>query len=186
MPKTIIIFICVLVYISGNSQPLYKGKLVSGLTGKPIKGAYIEFNSVLLGDTDSTGAFTIALDIANDIPLIFYSPEIGWIVKENLNFYKDSIALITLTPECEYSAEKDIQEEKFKLFIASGPFSPSLTKADYKFEKKYAVNYYGDGDCTSAIATDCLYMYNQTIFTYLDKKYGKNWRKKVNKNVYGL
>ena len=71
MRTKIIIFICLLIYTSGNSQTLYKGKLVSGLTGKPIKSGYIECNGKLLANTDTAGSFTIAIDKANNISLIF-------------------------------------------------------------------------------------------------------------------
>jgi hypothetical protein len=186
MNNTIFIFICLLFYTTGYSQNLYKGKLISALTQKPIQFGYVQFNDKLLASTDTSGNFIIDLDSTNNIPLLFFSPEVGWVAMENLHFHKDSIVVIKLTPECPDVAEKDIKENKIKLFIASGPFSPLPTKTDHDFEKKYKVEYYGAGDCTHTIATDCLVTYNQTVFLYLDKKFGKGWRNKANKNVYGL
>ena len=186
MRSTLIIFICLILFVSGNSQNLYKGKLVSGLTGKPIRAGHIEFNNKLLATTDTLGNFTIELDSANNIALIFYSTEIGWTAIDDLQFNKNDIRVITLAPECLNSAEKDIKENKIKLFRAGGAFIPLPTKIDHDFEKQYKITYYGDGGCTNAIATGCLETYNHTIGIYLDKKYGTKWRKKVSKNVYGL
>ena len=186
MRRTLIIFSCHLLFVVSNSQNLYKGKLISGLTGKAIKSGYIEFNDKLLATTDTLGNFTIELDSANNISLIFYSEETGWIAIDSLQFNKNEILIITLVPECLNSAEQDIKEEKIKLFRAAGAFGPSPTKADYAFEKKYKVSYHGDGGCTNAIALDCLETYNRIVGIYLDKKYGPKWRKEVSKSVHGL
>ena len=56
---------------------------------------------------------------------------------------------------------------------------------DLSFEKKYGVKYEGLG-CTTADDRNCLKIYNNTIFKYLDSKYGKKWRRKVNRNTLGL
>jgi hypothetical protein len=175
-----------LFFLSGHSQTLYKGRLVSGLTDRPIKSGYIQFNERLLASTDSLGYFTIELDSSKNIALIFYSPEVRWVAIDNLQFHTNEIKVITLFPECFYSAEKDIKENNVKLFRAAGPFSILPTKADNKFEKKYNVTYYGDGGDIDALATDCIETYNHKIAIYLDKKYGKTWRKKVSKGVYIL
>ena len=186
MRSTLIIFICLLLFVSGKSQNLYKGKLVSGLTGKPIKSGYIEFNGKLLAATDTLGNFTIELDSATNNPLIFYSTETGWTAIDTLQFSKNDILVITLIPECLYSAEEDIKENKIKLFRPAGAFSPLPTINDHDFEKKYKITYYGDGGCMNEIVQDCLETYNHTIGAYLDKKYGTKWRKQVSKGIYGL
>lgn len=175
-----------LFFISGYSQTPYKGRLISGLTRKPIRSGDIQFNEKLLASTDSLGYFTIELDSSKNIALIFFSPEVRWVAIDNLQFDKNGITVITLFPECLYSAEKDIEENKIKLFCAAGAFSPLPTKADNEFEKKYKITYYGDGGCTDGMATDCIETYNHTIGIYLDKKYGAKWRKEVSKGVYGL
>ena len=65
-------------------------------------------------------------------------------------------------------------------------FSPPLESKDKLFEKKYKVMYHGCGDGCTGIITDCIETYNKSIGDYLDKKYGKVWRKEVNKDVLGL
>ncbi len=186
MRSALIILACLLLCVSSNSQNLYKGKLISGLTGKPIRSGYIEFKDKILATTDTLGNFTIELDSANNIALIFYSAEVGWTAIDNLQFNKNDILVITLLPECLNSAEKDIKANKIKLFRAAGAFSSLPAKTDHDFEKKYKIIYYGDGGCTNSIAIDCLETYNHTIGIYLDKKYGTKWRKEVSKGVYGL
>ena len=37
-----------------------------------------------------------------------------------------------------------------------------------------------------AVAWESLYEYNRTVFEYLDKKYGKKWRKKIRQDIVGL
>ena len=50
-----------------------------------------------------------------------------------------------------------------------------------KFERKYKIDYFDFG-CTPA-PSDCIKEYNEKVFELLDKKYGKEWRKNVRKDV---
>jgi hypothetical protein len=167
-------------------QNIYKGRLVSGLTGKPIRSGLIDLNGKLLSDTDTLGYFAIELDSATNITLGFSTTEVGNFSIANLHFKKNETLLITFEPECTYSSQKDIARDSIKLLMSFGAFSPLLTKKDHAFEKKYNLLYYGYGDCSGGIVTDCIEVYNKAISKYLDKKYGRKWRKEVNKGVLGL
>ena len=140
----------------------------------------------MIAGTDTLGYFEIELDNPDNINLIIYSVELGWVFSENLYFKKDEILLIKLEAECPYSFQKDMAIDSIKLLTRFGAFSSLLTKKDHRFEKKYHLFYYNDGGCTDKPAEDCIIIYNKEIELYLDKKYGKKWRKKVNKGISGL
>lgn len=186
MRSLLIILICLLYSVNSYSQNLYKGRLISSLTRKPIHSGYIELNGKLVASSDTSGYFTIELDSANNIALIIWSSEIGWVVVDNLHFKKNEAIVILLNPDCLYSFEKDIKENKLKLLITFGAFSKPLTEADHAFEKKYSLIYSGYGSDAGGVVTDCIETYNHSIGLYLDKKYGNRWRQEVNKNVTGL
>ena len=78
-------------------------------------------------------------------------------------------------------AEKDILNNKIRIIIDGG-IAPTFYKNDYNFEKRYKVKFWTSG-CQSTISNKCKSEYNKTIFDYLDKKYGKNWRKEIRKYV---
>lgn len=168
------------------SQNTYRGRAVSALTGRGLKGAMIEVSGKLVGDTDSLGYFVLELDSANNIALDFSTLEVGNIGIGGLHFKKGEVLEISLMPDCLYSSSKDIKQGKIKFLMAFNAFSPQLTKRDLAFEKKYKVEYYGYGEGCTGIVMDCMETYNKAAAAFLDKKYGKSWRKEVNKGVPGL
>jgi hypothetical protein len=78
----------------------------------------------------------------------------------------------------------DINKNKILLYMPSGFITPTLLPEDTLFENKYSVEYTSTG-CIKYNG-DNLPEYNATIATYLDKKYGNRWRKKVRKDIVGL
>jgi hypothetical protein len=168
------------------SQTIFKGRLVSALTGKPVKSALIEKDGKLIADTDSLGYFSLDIDSATNIELSFSTTELGSFSISGLHFKMNEVLLISFKPDCNHSPQKDIKEKKIKLLMISNAFSPPLDSKDKLFEKKYKVVYHGCGDGCTGIITDCIEMYNKVIGEFLDKKYGKAWRKEVNKEVLGL
>ncbi|MBN2637571.1 MAG: carboxypeptidase regulatory-like domain-containing protein, partial [Bacteroidales bacterium] len=80
-------------------------------------------------------------------------------------------------------AERDIREHRPRLLLVGG-IAPVIYRDENKFEKEYKVKYYDFG--CNAPANECIIQYNEQIFKYLDKKYGKSWRKKVRQDVVGL
>lgn len=139
-----------------------------------------------MADTDSLGYFTLELDSTNNIALDFSATEVGNIGIGGLHFKKDEVLQISLMPDCLYSSSNDIKQGKIKLLMAFTAFGPQLTKRDLAFEKKYRLQYYGYGEGCTGIVEDCMTTYNKAVAAFLDKKYGKSWRKEVHKGVPGL
>ena len=66
-----------------------------------------------------------------------------------------------------------------------GGIAPIIYTTDKDFQEKYHVGYNVFG-CIAPDLDECLKVYNKTIFEYLDKTYGKKWRRDVRKDVIGL
>lgn len=81
-------------------------------------------------------------------------------------------------------AQKDIKAgRRPRLFISSG-ISPVTFVGQEKFEEKYKVKYEENG-CTGPPEKE-IKDYNKEVFKYLDKMYGRKWRKEVRKDVVGF
>ena len=80
-------------------------------------------------------------------------------------------------------AIRDIKNGEINI-LELGGIGSTLYKSDLKFSKKYNVNFiqYGCED----ISEESLYQYNQTVFEYLDEKYGEKWRKEIRRNIVKL
>jgi len=140
----------------------------------------------LLEVTDTNGNFTFS-----NLMVGKYKLEVSGFGHESLD------TLITLTDksveslnlimiaDCEINktiAERDIDKNKPRLLLASG-IVPTVYNNQHKFERKYKVSYYEYG-CV-APAHECMVQYNRIIFEYLDKKFGKDWRKDVREDIVG-
>lgn len=113
----------------------------------------------------------------------------------NLNSEKHKVEIVSKSitdfnivvfAKCEVNkevAEIDIKKNKSKLLLI-GSIAPIIYSNQYKFEKKYNIEYYDFGCITPN--EECVIQYNKTIFADLDKKFGKKWRKEVRKDVIGL
>lgn len=91
------------------------------------------------------------------------------------------INFITNCNEAEKLAETDIKNETIFLFLQSGE-APIIYNEDKIFEKKYNINFYEQG----CIGSNCAKKYNQVIFDYLLKKYGKKWIKQIRRDTIGF
>jgi len=80
-------------------------------------------------------------------------------------------------------ANADIKKGKPKFLIQGGIVSTRI-KGQELFEQKYGV-VYQDLGCVgpSAIRIED---YNKVVVSFMDKKYGKAWRKEVRKDVLGM
>lgn len=88
--------------------------------------------------------------------------------------------------DCEvnkYKANYDIRYGS-PMLLVSGGLSPTFYQSDKKFEGKFGVTYMIYG-CISP-DLNCMIEYNQVVFDHLDQVYGKQWRRKVRKDVIGL
>ena len=90
--------------------------------------------------------------------------------------------------ECQgFSREKaliDIKSQQATILIQGGIVSV-IKMADRDFEKKFKISF-RDLGCVIPDKIECLIAYNQAIFEYLDKTYGKEWRKEIRKDAIGL
>ena len=109
--------------------------------------------------------------------------------KENNEYNIDSkeleFASISL-----YDKEKAISnianDDIVILFSGSFGGMPNFkNEKDSIFQKKYKVTFYSEGCIRSSSEEDML-MYNETIFNYLDSKFGENWRKEIRNNSIGF
>lgn len=80
-------------------------------------------------------------------------------------------------------ANADIKKGKLK-FLIQGGIVATRVKGQEIFEQKYGVAYYDLG-CVgpSNIRIDA---YNKVVGNFMDRKYGKGWRKEVRKDVRGI
>jgi hypothetical protein len=85
-------------------------------------------------------------------------------------------------------AKRAIKGNKIQVLFASGPVGPALefkSKKDKEFQKKYHVEFYTQG-CVHMGEKEDEKGYNQTIFTYLDEKYGPEWRFEIRRDAIGF
>ena len=93
---------------------------------------------------------------------------------------------LIIDADCEVNkkiAEFDIKNKKLRILLVGG-IAPKHYSNQEIVEKKYGFEYYDFG-CISP-STKCIIQYNTVIFSYLDKKFGKLWKKEVRKDAIGL
>lgn len=187
-------FLALLTMYSGNvnsqSNLQISGriKVVIGLSGiLPSTNTVVHIqNSNRIVETDSTGYF-IFKNLTSGKYLIKitgtdFKPIDTLITLSNKSY--DNLDLLIIS-NCEINsqiADLDIKNHKPRLLIFGG-IAPIIYMGQEKFENRYKVKYHDFSDILPNI--DCAIDYNRTIFDYLDKKYGKKWRKEVRKDVVG-
>ena len=193
--KKIILTILFLNSIIGFSQKkskiLIKGIVFSEVNGKPLENAYISYKSrYRYSMTNEKGKFEYKYKIRENDSL--ETIELTALGYENIDTIirvdkpKEYVFKFVMKPRFGLNREKaleDIKKGEINILESSG-IAPVFYKSDSKFAKKYNVNFVEYG--CEAIAWESLYEYNRTVFEYLDKKYGKKWRKKIRKNIVGL
>jgi hypothetical protein len=97
-----------------------------------------------------------------------------------------TFALAADTATCVNSkaeAQRDLKQGKAQLMLQGG-FAPVHIAGQELFERKYHLSYFDLGCVVSSNL--CIAHYNAEVAKFLDKKYGKAWRKEVRKDVTGL
>jgi hypothetical protein len=138
--------------------------------------------------TDKFGKFSIT-----EIPPGKFELKVN---KDGIDFYDTAIVFnsepkleleINLKSQCRtfnlLTAEEDIKNQNMKLLLHGG-IAPVMYSNQDTFEKKYNIKYHDFG-CTP-ILPSCIEEYNNRIFLFLDKAYGRKWRKEVRKDVLFL
>lgn len=82
------------------------------------------------------------------------------------------------------TALTDIKAETIFLLLPGGLVGTKINATDTLFENKYKLKYISRG-CIR-FSSDNEREYNSAIFNYLDKKYGRTWRKEVRPDIIGL
>ena len=82
-----------------------------------------------------------------------------------------------------HTATLALHKKKPQLVIMGG-IVRAIKPSDLKFAKKYKIEFLDTG-CEVEDQT-CIKAFNQVTIHYLDKKYGKAWRKYIRKNIIGL
>lgn len=80
------------------------------------------------------------------------------------------------------TAVRDVESNRIKLFGLGGISPVAYSSRDSIFEFRYKVKYVLFG-CVTPYEIDSMKAYNKEIGKYLDKRYGKAWRKELHPDV---
>jgi len=80
--------------------------------------------------------------------------------------------------------KSDTTNKTIFLFLQGG-FVPVIFSTDSTFENKYNVYFYDFGD-VGLPSDKCVIAYDNMVFDYLTIKYGKQWIRKLRKDVIGF
>lgn len=86
----------------------------------------------------------------------------------------------------KFNREKSLKEIENKLpkIVIVGGIVRAARPGDDKFARKYHIQFIDTGCVLED--NDCLAAYNKATFEYLDKKYGRKWRKHARQDLIGL
>ena len=165
------------------------GTLISANSGAPIPDGTIMITRTKGYKCDSLGHFTIYSLSLGQHKLSFSA--FGYDNKDTVvNISNKDITNFTWTiyTDCwKYSRQmalKDIQS-KTPTILLQGGIAPVVYITDKSFESKYQISF-NDFGCVAGDRQECLIAYNKTIFEYMDKTYGKKWRREIRKDAIGL
>lgn len=165
------------------------GKVISANSSEGIPNATIMISRTNGFKCDSLGNFTIYNLSPGQNKLSFSA--LGYANKDTIVSVTDkditNFKWIIYTDCLTYSREMaltDIQAKKPTILLHSG-YAPVVYTTDKAFEKRFEIKYFDFG-CVAGDRLECLIAYNKTIFDYLDKTYGKRWRKEIRNDAIGL
>ena len=165
------------------------GTVISANSGEPIPDGTIMITRTKGYKCDSLGRFTIYSLSLGQHKLSFSA--FGYDKKDtvvNISAIDVTNFTWTIYTNCwKYSREKalkDIQSKK-PMILLQGGIAPVVYNTDNIFESKYQISF-NDFGCVAGDRQECLIAYNKTIFDYLDKTYGKKWRREIRKDAIGL
>lgn len=138
-------------------------------------------------EVDSLGYFEVKNLTSGEYSIInlagqYSNPEFKLTLEEES---KNEINIVYLA-ECLFNndlAKIDIEKGQPRLVLVGG-IAPVVYEQDSVFEDQFGIKY-EDLGCL-ADGDGCAESYNEVIFEYLDKTFGKKWRGKVRKDVEGF
>lgn len=165
------------------------GKLISANSSEGIPNATIMITRTKGFKCDSLGNFTI-YNLSSGLQKLSFSA-LGYGNKDTIVSVTDkditNFKWVIYTDCWMYSREKalmDIQAKMPTILLHSGD-APVVYTTDKAFESRFKIKYFDFG-CVAGDRQECLIAYNKTIFDYLDKVYGKRWRKEIRNDAIGL
>ena len=109
---------------------------------------------------------------------------IGELSEEQINNSgPKKLAFISNIDEAKKLAENDIEKGTPFLLLMSG-VAPAIISTDLEFEKRYQVYLYEFG--CSGPEDELAIAYNETIFEYMNNKFGETWTKQIRDDVVGF
>jgi hypothetical protein len=179
------------VFVFGQSVETFKvsGIVISANSGEPIPDGVIMISRTQGYRCDSFGRFILYNLPKGQHKLSFsafgYNSKDTVVTVTNADIYDIRWTIYT---DCwNYNKEKalkDIQSNRPAILLQSG-IAPVVYTADKDFEERYKVTFYDFG-CVAADRQECLTAYNKIVFEYLDKTYGKKWRREIRRDAIGL
>lgn len=104
--------------------------------------------------------------------------------KKHSDNNQKTILAATAMESAKQKFEQDLTTKNIKIYLLGG-IKSVITKEDLEFEKNYLLHYFDFG-CTPPLNFEMFEKYNQLVFDYLLKEYGKNWIYSTNQNAFGL
>lgn len=188
---TIILFFLPILATAQKKQTI-DGYVFDNQTGLPLDDIYVECDTAIKNIiTELSGRFKFDNLEKGKHQLKFIDKKrrnrnVDTTIYLTNDSMKQLIVMMRINVEKQCSfyremAEKDIKQEKIKLFVNTSRLI--LLEKDTHFKKKYRVDYSSNFEGCVSLPDDCLREYNKIISTYLTKTYSSRWKKEVRKDV---
>ena len=185
--------------LSGTVIPFQKNLSANGFItlkkgGKIISSAVSDSIGHFILAGISRGTYTLSFEIMKGP----YFKDTIITVEKNIDNFRFNVHLDCSFIYDEEQAQLDITRDSLKILLVNYdayqdfflnakselPHVVACSNADKDFEKKYKIKYV---DATfKASYTECIELYNKTIFKYLDKIFGREWHTFVRRDAEGI
>jgi hypothetical protein len=171
--------------VDASDELTLKGIIFIGNIRRQIDSIELtqENGRMILFSTDRLGKFHVTG--LHESSYRLYIKEFQYDTAFILNKDKQMELWIFIPQACDVNekiAKLEIKQGHPRLLLIGG-IAPPYVVGQESFEGNFNVKYYDFG-CTPP-DSECVMAYNKIIFNYLDKTYGRRWRKKVRTDVIG-